>query len=87
MVQRPTIFHKCTTDVSPFRVFHSKHLNPDFFAHCHLPAGMAFVELKASCKETGYVAEYLSFSFSHAFDGLEPISTALIKAPVTVKFC
>jgi len=50
MVQGPFIFYMCTTDVSLFRVFYSKHLNSDFNALCHLPAGMAFVEIKASSK-------------------------------------
>jgi hypothetical protein len=64
----------CTTDPSLFHVRYSKYLNSDFNALCHLSAGMAFVEFKA---------EYLSLS--HAFSGLEPISTTLIKTPVNVK--
>jgi hypothetical protein len=62
MVQCPTIFHKCTADPVLFHVRYSKLLNSHFNVHCHLPAGLAFVEFVAPCSKNGYVPEYLCLS-------------------------
>jgi len=48
MVQRPIIFPMCTTEHPHFRLCYSKSLNSDY-AHCHLPAEMAFVDFTPHC--------------------------------------
>ena len=75
MVQCPVIFHMCTADPSLFRISHSNFLNSHFNAHCHLPAGLAFIQFKVFCSKTGYVVECISVFLSlslpvRAFGGL-----------------
>ena len=54
-----SISHLSTTDTSIPHLCYSQLLNSHFNPHCHLPAGMAFVNITAPCSKNGYVPLYL----------------------------